>query len=118
MLTLSRSSIALLFQPRGRLLRGFAAGVMAIMVGGAGAVMMPTSTVAATDDTCALPSTYDWTSTGPLAQPQPGWVSLKDFTHTPYNGRHLVYATTHATDNTLDSLNLDHSYDHIVSDHA
>ena len=107
MLTLSRSSIALLFQPRGRLLRGFAAGVMAIMVGGAGAVMMPTSTVAATDDTCALPSTYDWTSTGPLAQPQPGWVSLKDFTHTPYDGRHLVHATTHDTETSWGSMNFD-----------
>ncbi len=55
--------------------------------------------------TCSLPSTYRWSSSGPLAQPRPGWVSLKDFTYVPYNGRHLVYATTHDTGTSWGSMN-------------
>ncbi|XVV00719.1 non-reducing end alpha-L-arabinofuranosidase family hydrolase [Actinosynnema sp. CA-248983] len=47
--------------------------------------------------TCSLPSTYRWTSTGPLATPKSGWVSLKDFSAVVHNGKNLVYATTHDT---------------------
>ncbi|KAH7304333.1 glycosyl hydrolase family 62-domain-containing protein [Stachybotrys elegans] len=44
---------------------------------------------------CALPTSWRWTSSGLLAGPRNGYVSLKDFTTAPYNGGHLVYATMH-----------------------
>ncbi|KAJ8507433.1 hypothetical protein ONZ45_g10200 [Pleurotus djamor] len=46
---------------------------------------------------CPLPTTWRWTSSGALAQPQNGWVSLKDFTVAPYNGGQLVYATDYGS---------------------
>jgi len=45
--------------------------------------------------TCALPSTFKWTSGGPIASPKTGWVALKDFTHVFFNNKHIVYMTTH-----------------------
>ncbi|GAA1740816.1 non-reducing end alpha-L-arabinofuranosidase family hydrolase [Luedemannella helvata] len=54
---------------------------------------------------CSLPSTYRWTSTGVLAEPQPGWSTLRDFTHVVYNGKHLVYASTHDGINAWGSMN-------------
>ncbi|MEO3770632.1 non-reducing end alpha-L-arabinofuranosidase family hydrolase [Micromonospora sp. B9E7] len=55
--------------------------------------------------TCDLPSTYRWSSTGSLANPRSGWVSLKDFTVAPYNGQQLVYATTHDFGSSWGSMN-------------
>lgn len=54
--------------------------------------------------TCDLPTTYRWNSTGALANPKSGWVSLKDFTHAVYKGQNLVYATTHDTGSTWGSM--------------
>ncbi|NUT98022.1 MAG: alpha-L-arabinofuranosidase, partial [Saccharothrix sp.] len=54
---------------------------------------------------CDLPSTYRWTSTGVLANPRSGWVSLKDFTNVVHNGKHLVYGTTHDNGSSWGSMN-------------
>ncbi|KAL1739972.1 glycoside hydrolase family 62 protein, partial [Schizophyllum fasciatum] len=68
------------------------------------AVALLASTAQVAAQTCDLPSSYRWTSTDALATPKSGWVSLKDFTIAPYEGQHLVYATTHDSGSSWGSM--------------
>jgi hypothetical protein len=50
--------------------------------------------LSSTSSPCALPGTFKWVSTGPLAQPKPGWISLKDFSCVVYSNQYLVYMSS------------------------
>ncbi|NUT91759.1 MAG: alpha-L-arabinofuranosidase [Saccharothrix sp.] len=75
-----------------------------VRVGGGGTTTTTTTTTTPGGG-CDLPSTYRWTSTGVLANPRSGWVSLKDFTNVVHNGKHLVYGTTHDNGSSWGSMN-------------
>jgi hypothetical protein len=47
--------------------------------------------------TCRLPTTFQWSGGGPLAQPKNGWLSMKDVTYARHNGLHVLYFTTFQT---------------------
>ncbi|SCG67370.1 Ricin-type beta-trefoil lectin domain-like [Micromonospora zamorensis] len=76
-----------------------------VRVDGGGNPTTPPPTTPPPGGTCDLPSTYRWSSTGVLANPRSGWVSLKDFTVAPFNGQQLVYATTHDFGSSWGSMN-------------
>jgi hypothetical protein len=64
--------------------------------GGTGTGGNDTSTGGAdTGETCPLPDTFHWTSTGPIAVPKEGWASLKDFTIVFHGSEYIVYMTNH-----------------------
>jgi hypothetical protein len=67
-------------------------------------VVRTTPPVIQTTAPVPLPSKFKWISSGPLAEPKSGWVSLKDFTYANYNGKHLVIATTHDTGSSWGSM--------------
>jgi hypothetical protein len=58
-------------------------------------VLISAAAAGITAQYCDLPSAPQWASTpdGPLAQPAHNWTSLKDFSHVPYEGQHLVYGS-------------------------
>ncbi|EUC50237.1 glycoside hydrolase family 62 protein [Bipolaris oryzae ATCC 44560] len=68
----------------------------------AAAVALLASTASA--QSCKLPTSYKWTSSGALAQPKSGWANLKDFTISSLNGKHIVYATNHDTGSKYGSM--------------
>ncbi|KAH7108512.1 glycoside hydrolase family 62 protein [Auriculariales sp. MPI-PUGE-AT-0066] len=69
-----------------------------------GLVILLSTATTVVGQTCSLPSSYSWTDSGQLTTPKSGWASLKDFTVAPYNGQHLVYATTHDTGSSWGSM--------------
>ncbi|CAI4213984.1 unnamed protein product [Parascedosporium putredinis] len=76
---------------------------MKVLAQSAAIIAMAMATAAQT--TCDLPSTYRWTDSGKLAEPQAPWVSLKDFTTAMYEGQYLVYATNHDNGSSWGSMN-------------
>ena len=69
---------------------------IAVLVTGRALPALDEPSTLETRQSCALPSTYRWTDTGgPLTQPANGWVSIKDFTVSQYNGQYIVYGSNY-----------------------
>ena len=76
----------------GAAMGGAGAGGAAMGAAGVGgAAVAGTGGQGGSPATCPLPKTFKWTSTGPLAQPKAGWVSLKNFSDVVFNNLHIVY---------------------------
>ncbi|KAK5731690.1 hypothetical protein LTR17_011161 [Elasticomyces elasticus] len=69
-------------------------------------LLVSAAAVSVTAQYCDLPATPQWASTpdAPLALPMHNWTSLKDFTHVPYEGQHLVYGSN-VNNSTYGSMN-------------
>lgn len=73
----------------------FTAGVLSPSVAIlASALAIPQKSTLTARQSCPLPSTYEWTDLGgALAEPQNGWLSLKDFTISSINGEYIIYGS-------------------------
>ena len=69
-------------------------------------LLMSAAAVSIAAQYCDLPASPQWASTpdAPLALPMHNWTSLKDFTHVPYEGKHLVYGSR-VNNSTYGSMN-------------
>jgi hypothetical protein len=63
-----------------------------------------------TGSSCPFPTSFKWTSSGPLAEPKSPWghsfVSLKDFTAIRWKGQFVVYASVFDTKSTYTGVGI------------
>lgn len=69
-------------------------------------LLVSAAAVGVTAQHCDLPAHPQWAATPnhALAQPMHNWTSLKDFSHVPYHGDHLVYGSI-VNNGTYGSMN-------------
>lgn len=73
----------------------FTAGVLSSSVALlASGLAIPQKSTLTARQSCPLPSTYQWTDLGgALAEPQNGWLNLKDFTISSIDGEYIIYGS-------------------------